>query len=78
MQPTKSLTLTAVYEEDENGWVSARVLEIPGANTCAKSREEARAMLEDAVRELVLSYVEDEETSGRHGASYEPLEVTLV
>ncbi len=68
------LKLTAVFEQDDDGWINARVLELPGANTCAKTREEARELLIDAVRELIASYAEDER---REGVSYETLEVEL-
>lgn len=39
---TERLTLTAVYEPAEDGWISARVLEVPGVNTCGRNIEEAR------------------------------------
>ncbi len=68
------MKLTAVFETDEEGWINARVVELPGASTCARTLEEARDLLADAVRELVASYVEGEEPSG---ASYETLEVVL-
>jgi predicted RNase H-like HicB family nuclease len=54
------MKLTAVFEHGEDGWINAPVLELPGANTCAKSMDEARELLADAVRELVASYAESE------------------
>lgn len=73
---SERITLTAVYEPDEKGWVNARVLEIPGVNTCARTIEEARELLADAARELILSYADDER-EGEKGARYERLEVAL-
>lgn len=50
-----SMTLTAVYESVESGWVQARVQELPSVITAAPTRAEAREMLEDAVREYFLA-----------------------
>ena len=36
----KPISLTAVYETDEDGWVNAHVVEIPGVNTCARTMDE--------------------------------------
>lgn len=75
----KRMRLTAVYEEGEDGWINARVLELPGANTCARTLDEARELLADAVRELVASYADDaERLSSRRGTRFEPLDVTLA
>jgi predicted RNase H-like HicB family nuclease len=49
------LTLTALYEPVEGGWVQARVRELPAVITAAPTRAEARDMLEDAVREYLLA-----------------------
>jgi predicted RNase H-like HicB family nuclease len=57
-ETAKRIRLTAVFEPGEDGWINARALELPGANTCARSIEEAKEMLADAVRELVASYAE--------------------
>ena len=55
---TEPITLTAVYEPVEDGWVQASLLEWTAVVTCAPTHDEARAMLRDAFRELVLSYTE--------------------
>ena len=68
-----SIRLTAVYEPDEQGWISARVLELPGANTCARTMEDARTMLADAVREFLASYA----VEPAPGTTIEPLDVGL-
>lgn len=54
------LTLTAVYEPVEQGWVQARVRELPAVITAAPTRAEARTMLEDAVREYLLAMLDPE------------------
>lgn len=54
----ESLTLTAIYEPVEDGWVQARLAELPGVITAAPSRPEAEAMLLDALREFLLSFVD--------------------
>ena len=43
------LQLTIVFDEpDEEGWIVARVIEVPGALSQGRSREEARAQAEAA------------------------------
>jgi predicted RNase H-like HicB family nuclease len=71
------IRLTAVFEPDEDGWINARVLELPGANTCARSVEEAKEMLADAVRELIASYADEVRKTGSTSVVYETLEIDL-
>jgi predicted RNase H-like HicB family nuclease len=52
------LAYTAVFEEVEGGWTQARIAEIPGVITAGQSREEARALLQDALREYLASFME--------------------
>ncbi len=54
----ESLTLTAVFTPDENGWTMAQLAEWPAVVTCAPTLDEAREMLVDAAREMVASYRE--------------------
>lgn len=49
------LTWTAVFETVEDGWVQARVAELPGVITAAPTLSEAKDLLLDAVREYLLS-----------------------
>ncbi len=49
-----SLELTVRYQDAGEGWVTARVLEVPGAISEGRGREEARANVIDALR-LMLS-----------------------
>lgn len=57
---TEKLRLTIAYEEpDEEGWIVARVVEVPGALSQGRTREEARENVIDALR-LMLSPDEDD------------------
>ncbi len=40
---------TAIYEPTDDGWIFARVLEVPGAFSQGRDMEEAREMLRDAL-----------------------------
>ena len=71
------IRLTAVFEPGEDGWINARVLELPGANTCARSLAEAKEMLADAVRELIASYAEEAREAQSSRTRYETLEIDL-
>lgn len=68
------LKLTAVFEQDDNGWINVRVLEIPGINTCGRNEAEAREMLADAVREFVASLADEADPDA---ARYEAIEFDL-
>ena len=72
------MTLTALYEPVDGGWVQGRVRELPSVITAAPTRAEARAMLEDAVREYLLAML-DTEAPGEMlvGAESEDLAVTI-
>ena len=55
----EKLRLTIAYEEaDEDGWIVARVVEVPGALSQGRTREEARVNVVDALR-LMLSPDDD-------------------
>lgn len=74
---TEALNLTALFETVENGWVQARVPEIPGVITAAPTHEEAREMLLDAVREYLLSLLSSPLSAASSSAAQESLTVTL-
>ena len=64
--------MTIVYEEpDEDGWIVARVQEVPGAISQGRTREEARENVVDALRLMLAP--DDEIVDGRS----EALELTL-
>ena len=57
---SETLQLTIAYEEpDEDGWVVARVIEVPGAVSQGRTREEAHENVIDALR-LMLSPDDDD------------------
>lgn len=67
-----SIDFTIAFDEpDEDGWIVARVLEIPGALSQGRTREEARENALDALRTVLTP---DDELSGRRsGADLEHL-----
>lgn len=70
------LRLTIVFDEpDEEGWIVARVVEVPGALSQGRTREEARDNVIDALR-LVLS--PDDRDPRVTGGQSERLELTLA
>ena len=76
---SESLQLTVVYEEGEDGYILARVREVPAAISQGRTHEEARDNVLDALRELVLSYLEEGEPSPLpEGATVEPVRITLA
>ncbi|MDX1994484.1 MAG: type II toxin-antitoxin system HicB family antitoxin [bacterium] len=52
---------TIVYESGEDGWWIATALEYPGAISQGKTLDEARAMIGDALRELMLAQRQETE-----------------
>ncbi len=75
----ESLQLTVTYEDGEDGFVIARIREVPAAMSQGRTREEARINVLDALRELVLSYLEDGENGPLpEGISAEALNVTVT
>jgi predicted RNase H-like HicB family nuclease len=53
--------LTATYEHTDDGWWVVSVPEIPGAHSQGRTREDAREMIQDAVRLLLEVRREDAE-----------------
>jgi len=69
-----TLRLTITYDEpDEDGWIVARVVQVPGAISQGRTREEARENVIDALR-LMLAPDEDDANADRS----EPLELTFT
>lgn len=66
--------LTVVYQPVEDGWVQARIAELPAVITVAATREEARELVLDALAEYLAAAAED--GAGVAGADAE--ELTLV
>ena len=55
-----SLQLSIVYESVENGWTQARIAEYPAVITAAPTREGAKELVLDALREYLLSLADDQ------------------
>ena len=73
---SETLRLTITYDEpDEDGWIVARVLEVPGAISQGRTQEEARENVVDALR---LMLAPDEDDANVAAGRSEPLELTLT
>jgi predicted RNase H-like HicB family nuclease len=60
---TPSVDFTIAFDPpDEQGWIVARVLEVPGALSQGRTREEARQNVLDALRTVLTP---DEELAGQ-------------
>ena len=62
---TDVIKVTIAYERDEDDWIVAKVLEVPGAISQGRTREQARA---NALGALRLILTPDDEESVRNGA----------
>jgi predicted RNase H-like HicB family nuclease len=70
---TDRLRLTLAFDEpDEDGWIVARVVEVPGAVSQGRTRAEARENVIDALR-VMLSPDE-----GEGGGAVESVELVLA
>ncbi len=68
--------MTIVFDEpDEAGWVVARVLEVPGALSQGRTREEARENVLDALQVVLAPDENDHSVSA--GRS-EALDLTVI
>ncbi len=75
MDVNDNLRMTIAYDEpDEDGWIVARVAEVPGAMSQGRTREEARQNVIDALRLMLAP--DDGDASVAAGRS-EQLDLTL-
>ena len=73
---SKQLQLTIVYEDpDEDGWIVASVLQVPGAHSQGRTRDEARENVIDALR---LMLTPDDDDPAKANGSSEPLNVSFA
>ena len=73
---SEKLRLTIAFDEpDEEGWIVAQIVEVPGALSQGRTRAEARENVIDALR-LMLS--PDDGGTGTADDRSEPLEVFLT
>ena len=54
LRPPK-ISISIVYEPVDEGWVQARIEGIPEVITAGRSKDEARELIVDALREYLLS-----------------------
>ncbi len=64
-----------MYESVGDGWVQARLAEIPAVITAAPSQREAREALTDALREYILALTDA--NPEEHLGMSEPVDVTI-
>lgn len=68
--------MTIAYDEpDEGGWIVARVLEVPGALSQGRTREEARENVIDALRLMLAT---DDHDPGAAAGYSEQLDLILA
>jgi len=71
----QKLQMTIAYDEpDEDGWIVARVVEVPGAMSQGHTREEARENVVDA---LQLMLAPDDDDANVAAGRSEQLDLTL-
>jgi predicted RNase H-like HicB family nuclease len=73
---SETLHMTIAYDEpDEEGWIVARVLEVPGALSQGRTREEARENVIDALRLMLAT---DDDDPGAAAGNSEQLDLILA
>jgi len=71
----QKLQMTIAYEEpDDEGWIVARVIDVPGAMSQGRTRKEARENVIDALQLMLAP--DDDDASVAAGRS-EQLDLTL-
>ncbi len=73
---SKSLVVTIVYEQGEEGWVVASIPEVPGAHSQGRTRDEARANVIDALRGILQLRFEGH-SEVTEGTDSEPLQLVI-
>lgn len=73
---TAQLHLTIRYADAGGGWLTAQVVEIPGAISEGRTREEARANVLDALE--VLLTPDDQLSGGKPDEDSESLTLTVA
>jgi predicted RNase H-like HicB family nuclease len=70
-----ALELTIAYEHDEDGWIVAQILEVPGAVSQGRTRDEARQNVIDALRTVLTP---DDQLTGQPSGDRESLTLTIA
>jgi len=74
---SEPVTLAAVFTPDDGGWIMAQLAEWPAVGTCARTVEDARAMLLDAAQEMIASYRDEGREPPVGGGHVEPITIDL-
>ena len=69
---------TVIYTPIEDGWIMAKVPELPGAVTQGRDMDEAREMIQEAIELLLQSYSENAAKDAPSGAIWETLSVDVA
>ena len=72
----ETLSLTIHFEDAGDGWVLATILEVPGAISQGRTRDEARQNVIDALRTVLTP--DDQLTGGSSSADDELLTLTVA
>jgi predicted RNase H-like HicB family nuclease len=72
------MELHVVFELDEQGWVRATIEELPGVITCARTIEEARELVRDALNEWLAALTSEERASISPDATRETLTLSVA
>lgn len=64
-------TLTILYKDNPDGWITSWIPEYPGAISQGRTKEEAREMVLDALNELMLAARDDESADDRDILDFE-------
>lgn len=76
---SEPVRLTVVFEDGGDGWVMASIPEFPGVVSQGRSKDEARFMVRDALREMILANLEAQEPSPiPAGTEAESLELIIA
>jgi predicted RNase H-like HicB family nuclease len=74
---TRDVSFTAVYEAVEDGWIQARVRELPEVITAAPTLEEAKELLLDALLEYLRSLGDEAVVDSREPLAEGRLQISL-
>lgn len=75
MSMATDLRLTAIYKPDDDGWIQAQLVELPGVITTGRTLEEAKEMLRDALTEYLASF---DSVPAEPGTEREELRLTFA
>ena len=72
------MELHVVFEPDEDGWVRATIEELPGVITCARTLDEARELVREALGEWLQALTSEERATIGAGATRETLTLSVA